>query len=42
MFHPVEHFFLGLGPALDLDLSGDRKATTVGIRLTIGGWISRR
>jgi hypothetical protein len=39
MFHPVPHFFLGLGPALDQDLSGDAKATTIAIRLTIGGWI---
>jgi hypothetical protein len=39
MFHPVDHFFLGLGPALDLDLSGEQKATTVAVRLTIGGWI---
>lgn len=39
VFHPVDHFFLGLGPALDQDLSGDSKATTVAVRLTIGGWI---
>jgi len=39
MFHPVEHFFLGLGPALDQDLTGDAKATVVAVRLTIGGWI---
>lgn len=39
MFHPVQHFFLGLGPALDQDLSGDSKATTVAVRLTLGGWI---
>jgi hypothetical protein len=39
MFHPVEHFFLGLGPALDQDLTGDPKATVVAVRLTIGGWI---
>lgn len=39
MFHPVQHFFLGLGPALDLDLSGEQKATTVAVRLTIGGWV---
>lgn len=39
MFHPAEHFFLGLGPAFDLDLTGDAKATTLAIRLTIGGWI---
>ncbi len=39
MFHPVQHFFLGFGPALDQDLSGDSKATTIAARLTIGGWI---
>jgi hypothetical protein len=39
MFHPVPHFFLGLGPALDQDLSGDSKATTIAARLTLGGWI---
>lgn len=39
MFHPVEHFFLGFGPALDTDLSGDAKATTLAGRLTLGGWL---
>jgi hypothetical protein len=39
MIHPAEHFFLGFGPALDTDLSGDNKATTIAGRLTIGGWI---
>lgn len=38
MFHPVEHFFLGFGPVVDADLSGDNKSTTFGGRLTIGGW----
>lgn len=38
MFHPVQHFFLGFGPALDTDLTGDVKSTTVAGRLTIGGW----
>lgn len=38
MFHPVEHFFIGFGPAFDLDLSGDNKATTIAARLTLGGW----
>jgi hypothetical protein len=39
MLHPATHFFLGFGPALDTDLSGDNKATTIAGRLTIGGWI---
>ena len=38
MFHPVQHFFLGFGPALDTDLSGDQKVTTIAGRLTLGGW----
>ena len=39
LFHPVEHFFLGFGPALDVDLTGDVKATTIAGRLTLGGWL---
>jgi hypothetical protein len=39
MLHPAEHFFLGFGPALDADLTGDAKSTTIAGRLTIGGWI---
>ena len=39
MFHPVRHFFLGFGPALDVDLTGDVKTTTIAGRLTLGGWI---
>lgn len=39
MFHPVPHFFLGFGPALDTDLSGDARTTTIAGRLTIGGWL---
>jgi len=39
MFHPVQHFFLGFGPALDTDLSGDSKQTTIAGRLTLGGWL---
>ena len=38
MFHPVQHFFLGFGPALDTDLSGDAKQTVIAGRLTIGGY----
>ncbi len=39
MFHPVQHFFLGFGPALDTDLTGDAKQTAIAGRLTIGGWL---
>ncbi len=38
LFH-TNHYFVGLGPALDTDLSGDHKATTVAINVTLGGWI---
>lgn len=39
MFHPVPHFFLGFGPALDQSLTGDPKSTIIAGRLTIGGWL---
>lgn len=39
MFHPVPHFFLGFGPALDQSLTGDPKSTVIAGRLTIGGWL---
>lgn len=39
LFHPAEHFFVGLGPDLNVDLSGDVKTTNVGIDLTVGGWV---
>jgi hypothetical protein len=39
MLHPATHFFIGFGPALDADISGDVKSTTIAGRLTIGGWI---
>lgn len=38
MLNPVPHFFVGFGPFLDTDLSGDNKTTTFGGKLTIGGW----
>lgn len=38
MFHPLTHFFVGFGPALDTDLSGDVKTTTLAGRITLGGW----
>src|SRR5689334_18095109 len=37
MFHPVPHFFVGFGPFLDADLSGDNKATLFGRRLRLSG-----
>jgi hypothetical protein len=38
MFH-TNHYFAGVGPALDTDLSGDAKATTFALRVTLGGWL---
>jgi hypothetical protein len=38
MFH-TNHYFVGFGPALDVDLSGDLKATTFAVRLNVGGWL---
>jgi len=39
MMHPAVHFFVGFGPFLDVDLSGDDRVTTYGLKLTIGGWL---
>jgi hypothetical protein len=39
MLHPAPHFFLGFGPAFDVDLTGSIKTTTIAGRLTIGGWL---
>jgi hypothetical protein len=39
MVHPAPHFFAGLGPFVETDMSGDNRATSWGIRLTLGGWI---
>jgi hypothetical protein len=39
MIHPATHFFLGVGPFLDVGLSGDDKDTIIGLRLTVGGWL---
>jgi hypothetical protein len=39
MVHPAPHFFAGLGPFLRTDLNGDNRATSWGVKLTVGGWI---
>ena len=39
MVHPVKHFFVGFGPFVDTDLTGDIKTTVFGGKLTIGGWL---
>jgi len=38
LYHPVAHFLLGLGPDLNVDLSGMIKTTTLGFAFTVGGW----
>ena len=38
MFHPLIHFFVGFGPAVDVDLTGHSKTTTIAGRVTLGGW----
>jgi hypothetical protein len=40
MFHPARHFFVGIGPNLDTDLTGDVKLTTFGLAFTVGGWMN--
>jgi hypothetical protein len=40
MMHPTTHFFVGLGPFLDTDLSGHNRVTAYGLKLTVGGWLS--
>ncbi len=39
LVHPVDHYFLGLAPALDVDLTGDTKTTAFSINFVVGGWI---
>jgi hypothetical protein len=39
MMHPVEHFFIGFGPFIDIDLRGDPRAQLWGGRMTLGGWL---
>jgi hypothetical protein len=48
LYHPVSHFFMGLGPFLSTDLSANgsangqsqpaNKSTDYGLQFTIGGW----
>ncbi len=38
LFH-TNHYFAGVGPALDTDLTGDSKVTTVALRVILGGWV---
>ncbi|MDB4974158.1 MAG: hypothetical protein JWN48_2499 [Myxococcaceae bacterium] len=39
MVHPARHFFAGFGPFMDSDLSGYHRATVLGAKLTLGGWV---
>ena len=39
MLYPVEHVFIGFGPFLDADITGDVKTTTFGGQLILGGWL---
>jgi outer membrane protein with beta-barrel domain len=38
MFHS-HHYFAGLGPSVDADITGSPKATTIAARLVVGGWL---
>ena len=39
LVHPVDHYFLGLSPNLDVDLTGDTRTTAFSISFIVGGWI---
>jgi hypothetical protein len=39
LFHPVEHFFVGLGPSLSHEFISEYPATTLAAHLTLGGWL---
>jgi hypothetical protein len=39
LYHPVPHVFAGIGPELDVALTGDVKATVFGLAFTLGGWL---
>lgn len=44
LFHPAEHFFIGLGPTFDMDLMSKvegedaTKTTSFGLNSVVGGW----
>jgi hypothetical protein len=40
LFHPVPHFFIGIGPHLEVGLagSGASAATEIALLSTVGGW----
>ncbi len=44
LFHPVAHFFVGLGPTFDAVVltspSSADKATQYGVMFTLGGWVA--
>jgi hypothetical protein len=44
LLHPAPHFFVGLGPSADIELSHEvagvsNAATTIGFGSTVGGWL---
>jgi hypothetical protein len=39
LFHLSRHFFLGAGPYLSAQLTGDVKQTTANVSFTVGGWL---
>lgn len=40
LVHPIQHFFLGFGPALQLDLTNDaERQTGIGLTSVVGGWL---
>jgi hypothetical protein len=40
LWHPVPHFYIGLGPFMDGGIAGERSARTFtfGLNTTVGGW----
>jgi hypothetical protein len=38
LIHPADHFFVGLGPRLDADITGDYKTILWGLTFVIGGY----
>jgi len=38
MFHS-HHYFAGIGPSVDADITGSPKTTTIAARMVIGGWL---
>lgn len=39
LYHASEHFFLGGGPVIHSEFTGDVKSNFVGLAFTVGGWM---